>query len=475
MQILKQQILTIIILLILGDNLVWGQAEKDLLFKMNSDLNYFQEAIQSSHPGIYQYISKTSLDSLFIESQFVTSDSLSYVELERRVRHILSKIGCVHTYIVEPKRTTEKIFPILFYAQNNNLFVIKDIEKKVDIHKQYKVLTINGNSSTNIITKMKDYRPSDGYNNTFKYQLINSALWFSKMYEFYFDSDSIKTITLVDTAYNTIQIERKLVPIGMNNNTKDKVYDSQFGNSLKLKFFENNVALLKINSFSGFPIIGKCINGNHYKKALKEIEERNTQTLIIDLRNNTGGDALSGYRLVSHFINATHKVIIKHHKGEMFKYATFKSKIGLTLNPLLGNLFSGRIPQFKDRKSYVKIKPRERIYKGRVMVLTNGLTLSTASNVASLFKYKTNAILIGEETGGGENLLNAYVFQKIKLPNSKIKIQIPQYRVNLGLVNNTGSGVIPDKEISPDFQNLVNGDDWMLNEILLIINNTYVH
>lgn len=469
---MKQLILNIITFLIIGNNPVLGQVQKDLLLKMNSDLNYLQEVIQSSHPSVYQYIGKSTLDSLFTKLQFKTSESLTKKELEKRIRLILSKIGCVHTYIVQPNRTTDKVFPLLFYAQNNDLFVIKDFEKEVDVNKRFKVLSINGNTSASIITKMKDYRPSDGYNSTFKYQLINSASWFNKMYEFYFDSDSIKTITLIDSINNSIQIRRKLIPIEKNIAVSEKGYGSQFGKSIKLKFSENNIAILKISSFSGLPVFGKYINGNLYKKALKAIEDNNTQTLIIDLRNNTGGDALSGYRFVSHFIDKKHKILIQHHKGKAFKYATFKSKIGLVLNSFLGNLFSGRIPLFKEQKSYVQIKPREKIYTGKVLVLTNGITLSTASNVASIFKYKTNAILAGEETGGGENLLNAYVFPRIKLPNSQIKIQIPQYRVDLGLVNNAGSGVTPDIEVPSNIKSIVIGEDWVLNEILLRIRTT---
>jgi hypothetical protein len=472
---MKQQILNIVIFLIIGNNLVLGQVENELLFNLNSDLNYFKKAIQSSHPSVYQYISKSTLDSLFIESQFEASDNLSNKELEKRIRLILSKIGCVHTYIVKPKRTTSKVFPVFFYAQNDELFVIKDLEKKIDVNKKYKVLSINGNTSESIINKMKDYRPSDGYNSTFKYQLINSASWFSKMYEFYFDSDSIKTINLIDSVYNSIQIKRNLILIEKHNTTNNTANDYQFGKSVKLNFHENNIAVLKINSFSGVPLFGKYINGNHYKKALKAIGDNSMKTLIIDLRNNTGGDALSGYRFVSHFIDEKHRVTIQHHKGEIFKYATFKSKSELVLSLFLGNLFSGRIPQFKDRKSYVKIKPRKKIYKGKVFVLTNGLTLSTASNVASIFKHKTDAVLVGEETGGGENILNAYVFPKIKLPYSQIMIQIPQYRINLCLENKASLGVPPEIEIFPDFQPVVSGKDWMLNEILHYIHTTKDH
>jgi len=353
---------------------------------------------------------------------------------------------------------------------NDTLYVTKDFNDKLDVTKKYKVLAINGNKSKHIIKTMMDYRPSDGYNKSFKYQLINSSSWFNMMYEFYFDSDSIKTITLVDSTLHSIKVVCRMLDATPVKDKKGIDYDTQFGDYVKIKYFEGKVALLKISSFHGLPIIGKMINDNHYKKALKEIEDKNIQTTIIDLRNNTGGDAKSGYRLVSHFINEKHKVLIQRNKGNTFKYATLKSKIRLILNAIFGNLFSGRMPQFKDRKSFVTIKPKQKIFTGKVYVLSNGFTLSTASNVASIFKYKTNAIIAGEETGGGERTLNAYFFPKIKLPNSKIEIQIPQYNIDLNLDGTIGSGVVPDIKLTNNFQNIITEGDWMLNELIQIIN-----
>lgn len=458
-------------LIVLFSNLLWGQSnQSDLLIKLNADLNYFQEAIESSHPNVFQYIRKSDLDSLFVKSHFKITDSLSYTELEKKIRTILSQIGCVHTYIVKPKRKQNKIFPLCFHAINDELYVTKDFNDKLDVTKKYKVLAINGNKSKYIIKTMTDYRSSDGYNKSFKYQLINSSSWFNMMYEFYFDSDSIKMITLVDSMLDSIKVVCRMLDTTPVKDKKGIDYDTHFGDYTKIKYFEEKVALLKISSFSGLPIIGKMINDNHYKKALKEIEDKNIQTIIIDLRDNTGGDAMSGYRFVSHFINEKHKVLIQHNKGNTFKYATLKSKIGLVLNAILGNLFSGRTPQFKDGKSYVSIKPKSKIFSGDVYVLTNGLTLSTASNVTSIFKYKTNAIIAGEETGGGEKTLNAYSFPKIKLPNSKIEIQIPQYNIDLNMDGTVGSGVAPDIKLTNNFQNMISEDNWMLNKLIQIIN-----
>jgi len=73
-------------LIVLFSNLLWGQSnQSDLLLKLNADLNYFQEAIESSHPNVFQYISKPDLDSLFVKSHFKDTDSLSYVELEKKL------------------------------------------------------------------------------------------------------------------------------------------------------------------------------------------------------------------------------------------------------------------------------------------------------------------------------------------------------------------------------------------------------
>ncbi len=461
-------IITLFLILFVRNSLVAQESSSYSAAKLNEDLDYFQKVIEKTHPVIYKYIEKAELDSAFVESRFDSTQLLSKIELEKRIRCILSKIACIHTSVVEPIRKAKKVFPITFYAEGKNICIIKDSDSLLDFNNPLKLVDINGNTSEDIISKMLEYKASDGYNTTFKYELINMPKWFNLMYSFYFDTDSIKKIKFVNHNKDTLQISRNLKAIVYDTTKIKAKYDSQFGKYVFIKYYDDNLTLLKIKSFSGGPIIGTIMNNIRYKKALKEIEQKKTTKLVIDLRDNTGGDAMSGYRLVSRFIKEKHRVDIQYHGGGIFKYAILGSKLKLVLNFFLGNLFSGRVPTFRENKSFINVKPKTRIYNGKLYVLVNGLTLSTASNVAAFFKYKTDAVLLGEETGGGENSLNAYLFPKIRLPNSKITIQIPQYRINLGLSKKLGSGVVPDIRI--DHKIKYKGvNDGILNEAIYLI------
>lgn len=440
--------------------------------KLNDDLTHLKEVLFTSHPGTFEYISKDSLNYFFDSLRFDNSEIATKLELEKKVRFILSKIGCIHTSIKSTIFKDNKTFiPFKLYACGNDLWIEKDYADSLSINKAYRVLAINGNSVNTIFSKMKEFRPSDGYNTTFKYGLMNQDTWFNWVYQYYFDSDTIRTYTIINRDFDTTIIKRKNISkIPEIKRLSTKEYGN-YGKNISVEFDStNSIAILKIKSFSGSPILGTSINKNRYKKALKLIEQEGYSDLVIDLRNNTGGDAASGYSLLSFFTQENHSVVIKKHKGKIFKYAAPSSKVAAVVNFFFGHLFASRIPTFKARESIVKVKKSKNYcFKGDVFIIANGFTLSTASNVTSLFKNKTNAIIVGQETGGSENNLNAYFFPIIKLPYSKIKIQIPQHKINLNLVENKGSGIIPHIPITYSIDDRISTDDLEIRKIIKMV------
>lgn len=442
--------------------------------KLNEDLTYLKKVLYTSHPATFEYISEDSLSYLFDSLMFKNDEIATILELEKKVRFILSKIGCIHTSLKNSVFESHKTYiPFKLYANESNLWLEKDYTDSLSIAKNYRLLAINGHTANSILTKMKEYRASDGYNESFKYGLINQDKWFGSVYQFYFDSDTIRTYKLVSKDLDTIRIKRnnssEIPEIENSVSVKNIKYDR----NISVEFDSiNHIAILKIKSFNGSPVIGKMINKNRYKKVLKLIKKKGYANLVIDLRNNTGGDAASGYSLLSFFVQENHSIIIKKQKGKIFKYAIPSSKLGSIFNFLAGNLFASRYPTFKARVSKARVrKSKKHNFEGHLFVITNGFTLSTASNVTSLFKHKTNAIIIGTETGGGENNLNAYFFPKIKLPYSKIKIQIPQYKIDLKTTKSKGSGVIPNIPITYSVQDILSKEDLEIKKIIEMVSS----
>ena len=99
-------------------------------------------------------------------------------------------------------------------------------------------------------------------------------------------------------------------------------------------------------------------------------------------------------------------------------------------------------------------------YKGNLYVLTNGLTYSGGSELASLIKAHRKATFVGRETGGGCYGNTSGFFLILDLPNTGIKIRIPLLKFSVNTFSNDipfGRGFIPDYEIHETTENLIKG------------------
>jgi C-terminal processing protease CtpA/Prc len=104
-------------------------------------------------------------------------------------------------------------------------------------------------------------------------------------------------------------------------------------------------------------------------------------------------------------------------------------------------------PKIKHGKTYrtIKYKPsKKRHYNGQVFVLINGMSFSASSQTATFLKENSNAIIIGEETGGGSRAINGMQIPVLRLPESRLLIHIPQVHLKYQLGKDEGKGVMPD-------------------------------
>jgi hypothetical protein len=113
---------------------------------------------------------------------------------------------------------------------------------------------------------------------------------------------------------------------------------------------------------------------------------------------------------------------------------------------------------------------RKNQFKGSVYVLTNGPTFSAASLFCNLIKGQPGIILAGEETGGGWHGNDGIFIPNITLPNTKIRVRLPLFRViQYKHVPKTGTGVIPDILIPPNYDALLRGVDKKMEVIKAMI------
>lgn len=243
-----------------------------------------------------------------------------------------------------------------------------------------------------------------------------------------------------------------------------------------------NIAYLKINRFR--------INKNNNRiidSVFKFISDHKIQNLIIDIRDNPGGEGsnhLYSYLIRDDFIFIDSAFV----RTRKFNYAQKYS--GLSKFISLINKTSWLLTKKITADKYLVKKnlitkqlgadeigiqhPSGKYnYSGKVYMLINGSTLSEASIFSAIIHYNKRAVIIGEESGGSYYGPTSSIVPKIKLPYSKIEFAVPLVEINTAVSGvDYGKGTKPHYFIQENVNDRINNIDTILNYTIEIIRNS---
>jgi len=230
--------------------------------------------------------------------------------------------------------------------------------------------------------------------------------------------------------------------------------------------------------------IAPYYNSKHpvFQNFIKElIDSLNTQqigNLIIDLRNNSGGNLTLGIQLI-YFLTEKDSL-----KG--FKDYIYTSDISQEYFPNIYNDFIKTHPnenqknklflidenqdlfkEIKNLKSKYHVSSDRPVFKGKIYILSNYRTGSAAAMLTTLFQDNGIGIIIG--TSVGNNPTGATTYTPMRLPNTNARISIAttyKERPN----KKTGKVQIPDYWIEYSMKDILTGNDPFLNKATELIN-----
>lgn len=201
-------------------------------------------------------------------------------------------------------------------------------------------------------------------------------------------------------------------PLTSEIKTYDVIGGITESKSLEYKKLENNIGYIKIYDFNG----GQS-KVDEFKKILKSLNMENINKLIIDLRNNSGGNDGTCVDMMS--------MLIENNIKELYKFKLYDK----------GKMYEGNMPRSKFSQEY----------NGQIDVLVNSHTASAAEIFSKYLQDISRAKIIGEKTYGkgiGEITRKLNDISSIQVANSEIF-----YKNGKSLEE---IGVIPDKIIEMD-------------------------
>jgi C-terminal processing protease CtpA/Prc len=113
--------------------------------------------------------------------------------------------------------------------------------------------------------------------------------------------------------------------------------------------------------------------------------------------------------------------------------------------------------------------PADAPFSGRLFVLIDGGTFSTAADVCAHLRSSTKAVFIGEETGGAFEGNTSGLNALIVLPNSGLKLKVQMYGYwNAVTGGQHGRGTIPGIHFPATIADALAGNDVPLDLALAL-------
>lgn len=468
--------------------LCWGCSKgirQSLLVKKYSPAELRQDAevikpvILKMHPVIGIYNTASYYEREFNSFVMSLNDSLSEKEFRIKLKILLEDLHCGHTEAMYSKAYGKEInklklnySPYLFIPVKNNVYVLTGIDKKRDtlLKKGTLILKINGYKTDTILKLCRQMITVDGYNTTGKDHYLKFG--FNGFYLGVFGRpDTFNIEYLKGKEVKTVKypaVKLKNLPAIPLLPKDDSTFVNYKRASVKYKYFdeEKKSAYLKISSFS------RSYYKKAYRKIFKNFKSNQTQSLVIDLRNNGGGSLANSYKLLSYLIDTTlQQTMYSHVKNYPNKKYT-KGNIWFKFMRA-GFKLIGKRKSYGDTDAYtLKIKPNKSIhYNNKIFVLINGGSFSASCLVAAYLKHHNRATFIGEETSGALEGCNAGITPYYVLPNTKLKIRVPVFRVQHDIYKiNTGHGIIPDYRVEYTINDIFAKKDLELQKVKELLN-----
>jgi C-terminal processing protease CtpA/Prc len=485
--------------------------------KLKVDLDIIKKSLEEAHPGVYWYISKSELDFKFDSLKNILTDSASSIEFYRMVAPVVAAVKCGHTRLVYPgiklsssqkdsiKNAGKAPLAQLHYFVDSNRIYVPFVNDRslVKYVKGAEILAIDSVPTSEIIKQTKRLFSSDGYNQTFYNQVLDQSFAAYYYLKYARKDSSLLTLKKADSTYNyyikTIEPQKSKRKINLLSAEEDKKIKEQqrLANKIKnrnrykgidnegksiLNFSYDSIikstAIIKVKSFA----FDHSNFHRFFRESFKEIKEKNIQNLILDLRDNGGGNLMSCNLLFRYLCNKKHqytgRAYITKLNPKALKYkddSSFTKTLNILLTPT--NWLAKRILTGKDSIGYYNKlptdhfkKPKKYVYDQKLFVLTNGFSFSATSLLSANLQQVNTGTFIGEETGGGYNKCTAGRIPYLVLPETNLKLRLP-----LKVIQTTnqrkleGRGVFPKYLVKENFPDVLNRKDKALEKARALI------
>ncbi|WP_107038074.1 S41 family peptidase [Brumimicrobium mesophilum] len=402
-----------------------------------SDLKQLVDNLKT-HPQLYEFVSEESFINLIEIQESKITDSMKTTDFHRLAQPIVAKVGCVHTTLYDnrPDSLPDHLFklPLDLSFFENDLFVMENYKGNNTISVGSRILKINDVPVETIKETLWNGVSADGNNASrkkrklmanFDYGYLGAYGVANKYAIQYMAPDDDSVITTVLNVEDQYSSEEKLA-------AKHKENQLQFSINRDL-----NTAIITIKSFHFYNNELQYFK-NFVDSCFQQINTQKIENLIIDVRDNGGGDP----HCASYLINHISEKPINYYSES---YSWFRSQ---------------------PRPDSVKFSS----FSNAPYILINGGDASTTGHFCALIDYHRLGVFVGEESGSTYTCNGAQ--KRFRLKHTELVLVVAQDTYQVDVENMEKEiGIIPQYMVTPTKEEFLLKKDVILDFVLDKIRN----
>ncbi|MEM9859425.1 MAG: S41 family peptidase [Bacteroidota bacterium] len=425
------------------------------------DVDYLKTSLEEAHYNLYAYVTKKAFnDNVEKIKSSITKDSLSLLETTSLLQAVISKANNGHTEINFPISSYFNfadnggtLFPLDLAFENGKALIRQNLTNNPSLEIGAEVISINNQSINDLLHKIFPLISAERqYFKLAKLELFSFSRYYWQAW------GEQKTFNVkIKTGGKTKTYQLEPITVADFNNTRNELNFAK----RKLSYLDHSAYLMPGN------FGGDMEKFRHFiDSSFVEINKRKLPNLIIDLRNNLGGDESFSNYLVSYI--ADHP-FLWNAEFTLKTSAILKEHVKKTYD--ISKPYWKKVMENKDGSIYpyefepYQPQPEEKRFRGNVYILINRQSHSQSAVTASQIQDYKFATIVGEETGDFPSL---YASQySYNLPNTGVEVKLSKGYIVRVNGSKKAEGVIPDLYIK---DHLLDANDEVLDGLLKLIN-----
>lgn len=449
---------------------------------LQQDFDHLYSTLAASHVNLYVHTPKEDYDAHFQTFRHQLDAPMSRFEAQVHFQRFmaLGKIG--HSRIEFPQEAYAsfraeggKTAPFYFRVVDGRVWVTENYSTLDDLAPGAEILQLNGKAMAEWLPKLRRHISSE--TDAMAHGLLE--FWFPRL--LWLELGDVEAVTL--TVRSDGSESPRSVQVPMRTQEEIQEAASQAAERLELdwtsrsaRMLEGGVAYLRPGPFyeptseGGYDVdlFRQFIN-----QSFEEFLAKDAHSLLIDLRDNPGGDNSFSDIMVAWFANRPFR-FCSAFRIKVSDATTASNRARMAANPDLEDSASADFAALYDAHpagSMVDFdmpysQPRDGArFEGKVYLLINRHSFSNAVTVAALVQDYELGTVLGEAT---TDLATSYgAMEQFELPNSGIRVGYPKAHLVRPSGDQRLRGVTPDIAIETPL--LQGPDDPVLQEALSVM------